>query len=94
MCSCVTSDVVQPNSAMDQKVRRGNTQLAQQIPPIISICFSTSLSFSAIRKETGRQWEIVWEDVGCVGATASFIAPWCNNQGGKAAGLHRCCKIA
>jgi hypothetical protein len=48
--------------------------------------------FSAIGKGAGRQWEIVWEDVGCVGATASFIAPWCNNRGGKAAGLCRCGK--
>jgi hypothetical protein len=31
-------------------------------------------------------------DVGCVGATASFIAPRCNKQGGKAAGLCRCGK--
>jgi hypothetical protein len=23
----------------------------------------------------------------CVGATTSFIAPWCNNRGGKAAAL-------
>jgi hypothetical protein len=29
------------------------------------------------------------EDVGCVGATAYFIVSWCNNQRGKAAGLHR-----
>jgi hypothetical protein len=28
------------------------------------------------------------EDVGCAGVTGSFIALWCNNQGGKAAGLH------
>jgi hypothetical protein len=31
----------------------------------------------------------VWEDIGCAGATASCIAPWCNNRGGKAAELHR-----
>jgi hypothetical protein len=48
--------------------------------------------FSAIGKEAGRQWEIVREDVGCVGATTSFIAPQCSNRGGKAAGLHRRCK--
>jgi hypothetical protein len=34
-------------------------------------------------------WEIMQEDVGYVGATTNFIAPWCNNRGGKAAGLHR-----
>jgi hypothetical protein len=31
----------------------------------------------------------MWEDVGCAGATTSFVAPWCNNRGGKAAGLRR-----
>jgi hypothetical protein len=30
------------------------------------------------------------EDVGCAGATTSFIAPRCNNRGGKTAGLHKC----
>jgi hypothetical protein len=30
-------------------------------------------------KRMGRRWEIMWEDVGCVGVTASFIALWCNN---------------
>jgi hypothetical protein len=29
--------------------------------------------FLAIGKEEGRWWEIVREDVGCVGSTASFI---------------------
>jgi hypothetical protein len=33
-------------------------------------------------------WEIVQEDVGCIGASTSFIAPQCNNRGGKAAELH------
>jgi hypothetical protein len=28
----------------------------------------------------------------CAGATDSFIAPWCNNQRGKVAGLCRHCK--
>jgi hypothetical protein len=45
--------------------------------------------FSTIEKETGRWWEIVREDVGCAGATTSFIAPRCGHRGGKAAGLHR-----
>jgi hypothetical protein len=45
--------------------------------------------FSAIWKEVGRRWEIVQEDVGCTEETASFIAPQCNNRGGKAGGLHR-----
>jgi hypothetical protein len=31
--------------------------------------------FLAIGKEMGRWWEIVQEDIGCAGATASFIAP-------------------
>jgi hypothetical protein len=44
--------------------------------------------FSAVGNEAGRQWEIMWEDIGCVGATTSFIALRCNNRGGKAAGLH------
>jgi hypothetical protein len=50
--------------------------------------------FSAIGKEAGRWWEIVSEDVGCAGAIASFIAPWCNNRGGKAAGHCRHSKKA
>jgi hypothetical protein len=45
--------------------------------------------FSAIGKEVGRWWEIVRKDVGCVGATTSFIALWCNNRGGKVTGLCR-----
>jgi hypothetical protein len=45
--------------------------------------------FSAIGKEAGRQWEIMWEEVGCIGVTTSFIALRCNNRGGKVAGLHR-----
>jgi hypothetical protein len=32
-----------------------------------------SLSFSVVGKEAGRRWEIVREDVGCVGATTNFI---------------------
>jgi hypothetical protein len=44
--------------------------------------------FSAVVKEVGRWWEIVQEDVGCTGATASFIAPQCSNLGGKVTGLH------
>jgi hypothetical protein len=53
------------------------------------ICFSISFSFSVIGKEAEGWWEIVLEDIGGVGVTASFIAPWCNNRGGKAAGLRR-----
>jgi hypothetical protein len=53
------------------------------------IYFSIPLSFSVVRREAEEWWNIVWEDVGCAGATAHFIAPWCNNQGGKAVGLHR-----
>jgi hypothetical protein len=45
--------------------------------------------FSVTGKEVGRRWEIMQEDVGCIGATASFIALWCTNRGGKVAGLHR-----
>jgi hypothetical protein len=41
--------------------------------------FSTSLSFSTVGKEAGRRREIMWEDVGCAWAAASFIASWCNN---------------
>jgi hypothetical protein len=49
------------------------------------------LSFSSvIGKEAGRQWKIVQEDVGCAGAIASFIALWCCNRGGKAAGWGTC----
>jgi hypothetical protein len=44
--------------------------------------------FSAVGKEAGRWWEIEQEDVGCIGASASFIAPWCSNRGGKVPGLH------
>jgi hypothetical protein len=29
--------------------------------------------FGVIGKVAGRRWEIVWEDVGCAGVTASFI---------------------
>jgi hypothetical protein len=43
------------------------------------ICFSILSIFSAVVNEAGRQWEMVWEDVGCAGATANFIAPRCNN---------------
>jgi hypothetical protein len=45
--------------------------------------------FSTVGKEAVRWWEIVREDVGCVGATAIFIALWCNNRGGKVGGIHR-----
>jgi hypothetical protein len=44
--------------------------------------------FSAVGKDARRWWKIMREDVGCAGVTDSFIAPWCNNRGGKAAGLH------
>jgi hypothetical protein len=53
------------------------------------ICFSISYFFLAIGKEAERRWKIVQEDFGCVGATTSFIASWCNNRGSKVAGLHR-----
>jgi hypothetical protein len=43
-----------------------------------SICLFSSF-VSVVGKEAGRQWEIVWEDVGCIGATANFIAPRYNN---------------
>jgi hypothetical protein len=46
------------------------------------------LSPSVVGKEVRRRWEIVREDVGWSGATASFIAPQCNNWG-KATGLRR-----
>jgi hypothetical protein len=36
--------------------------------------------FSAAGKEIRRQWEIVQEDVGCTGATTSFITPWCSEE--------------
>jgi hypothetical protein len=36
--------------------------------------------FLAVGKEAGKQWDIVWEDVGCTGATTIFIAPWCSNR--------------
>jgi hypothetical protein len=29
-----------------------------------------------------------------VGPTANFIAPWCNNRGGKTTGPYKCCKKA
>jgi hypothetical protein len=45
--------------------------------------------FLAVGKEAGRRWEVMWEDEACGGAATSFIAPWCNNQGGEAAGLHK-----
>jgi hypothetical protein len=45
--------------------------------------------FSAVGKEAEGQWEIMRKDIGCIGATASFIAPRCNNRGGKAIGLCR-----
>jgi hypothetical protein len=44
--------------------------------------------FSAVWKEAGRRWEITREDVGCAGVTASIIAPWHSNRGGKVVGLH------
>jgi hypothetical protein len=54
------------------------------------ICFSIFLSFfSAVGKDVQEQRDIMWEDVGSAGAIDCFIAPWCNNRGGKAAGLHR-----
>jgi hypothetical protein len=39
------------------------------------------------RKEAGRWWEIVWEDICCAGATTSFIALQCSNWGGQVARL-------
>jgi hypothetical protein len=42
-----------------------------------------------IGKEAEGRWKIVREDIDGVGATASFIVPRCNNQGGKAARLYR-----
>jgi hypothetical protein len=42
-----------------------------------------------IGKEVEGRWEIVREDVGGVGATASFIVPRCNNQGDKEARLYK-----
>jgi hypothetical protein len=43
------------------------------------IFFSIFSFFSAVGKEAKEQWDIVWEDVGCAGATAHFITQWCNN---------------
>jgi hypothetical protein len=48
--------------------------------------------FSAIGMEAGIRLEIVREDIGCTGVTTYFIALWCSNLGGKAAGLCMCCK--
>jgi hypothetical protein len=64
--------------------------------PLLSfqICLSIPSFFLAIGKEAGRRWEIMWKDVGYAGATASFIAPRCNDRGGKAAGLYRSSKKA
>ncbi len=60
------------------------------------ICFPlfSSLSVSVIVKEVEEQWDIMWEDVGCVGVTARFITPRCSNRGGEVDGLHRCGKKA
>jgi hypothetical protein len=49
-----------------------------------SLLFFRSVSpfpsfFLAIGKEAEGWWEIMREDVGCAGATASFIAMRCNN---------------
>jgi hypothetical protein len=83
-CSCKTSSAVQPNPPMDQKGRRDWHPLSSTTPSYFLDLF-LSLSFSwVLGKEAGRQWEIVREDVGCAGAIASFIAPWCSNRGGKA----------
>jgi hypothetical protein len=56
---------------------------------LFSYLFLYPFSFLAIGKDVERWWVIMWVDVGCVGATTSFIAPRCNNRGGKAAGLRR-----
>jgi hypothetical protein len=45
--------------------------------------------FLAVGKEAGRWWEITRKDIGCAGATTSFIAPRCSNQRGKEVGLRR-----
>jgi hypothetical protein len=58
-------------------------------PPYFLDLFLYLSFFSVIGKEAGRWWKILREDVGYEGATASFIAPRCNNLGGKATGLHR-----
>jgi hypothetical protein len=73
------------------------TQGKERRPPVSSTTSSCSfrsvslfpLFFSAIGKEVGRWWDIVREVVGCTGAITRFIAPRCNNRGGKVAGLRK-----
>jgi hypothetical protein len=70
----MTSDTVQSDSAMDQKGRRGNPSKVNDSPYFLDLFLYLSF-FSVVGKEAGRRWEIMQEDVGCVGAIASFIAP-------------------
>jgi hypothetical protein len=97
----VTSNTVQPNSTMDEKGRRDDNPREGGMTPRKlnnSLLFSRSISldpflylsfFSAVGKEAGRWWEIMWEDVGCAGPTTIFITLLSSNRGGKMAGLHR-----
>jgi hypothetical protein len=69
MCSCVTADACQLDSAMEQKGKRDNSPEAQQLPLVSSNLF-LYFPFLFGRRDGGEEWwEIMWEDIGCVGAT-------------------------
>jgi hypothetical protein len=93
-CSCVTSNAGKPDTAMEQKGRETTPHKLNNSLFIFQNCFSIPSFFSEVEKEAEGRWDIVWEDVGCVGATTSFIAPRCNNRESKAAGLRMCGKRA
>jgi hypothetical protein len=87
----VTADTGQPESSMEKREGEMTPCKLNNSLFFFQICFSVP-SFLFSHREGGG--ETVGDHAGrcrlcCVGATASFIAPWCNNRGGKAAGLRK-----
>jgi hypothetical protein len=85
------SDVGQHDSTMEQKGKRDNSPYAQKLP-LVSLDLFLYFLFLFSHKEGGGG--TVGGRTGkcrlCRSNHASFIAPRCNNRGGKAAGLHKC----
>jgi hypothetical protein len=90
-CSRVTSNAGQLDSAIRRKRKEGQLPVSSTATSCLSRYVSLFfLSFFFNRREGAEEWrDIVWEDVGCVGATACFMAPRCQTPRGKAARLHR-----
>jgi hypothetical protein len=66
---------MQANSTLPWKKREREMTPRKPINSLLflQICFSIFSFFSAIGKEVEEWWEVIWEDVGCAGATTPAL---------------------